>query len=88
MSPKGTQGPVVVGIDANGSADDALDWATAEAATRGCPLRVVHAFHPPLPADPYGVAPAVGGIPLAWAGAEQVLAKAIARARSTAPTWQ
>ena len=45
----------------------------------------MHAFHPPLPADPYGVVPAMGGLPLAWAGAEQVLARAMARARSVAP---
>lgn len=85
MSPNTVPSPVVVGIDDRGSAGDALDWAAAEAAARGCPLRVVHAFQPPLPADPYGVAPAMGGIPLAWAGAEQVLAQAVVRARSVAP---
>jgi nucleotide-binding universal stress UspA family protein len=41
-------GPVVVGVDRAGSAEDAVDWATAEAATRGCRLRIVHAFRPPL----------------------------------------
>jgi len=82
------QAPVVVGIDDTGSADDALDWAAAEAAAGGCPLRVVHAFHPPLPADPYGAVPAMGGIPLARAGAEQVLARAMVRARSVAPDIQ
>ena len=78
--------PVVVGIDDAGSADDALDWATAEAAARGCPLRVVHAFQPPLPADPYGVVPRRAASP--WPGRKpsQVLAQAMARARSVAPT--
>jgi nucleotide-binding universal stress UspA family protein len=77
-------GHIVVGIDATGSADDALDWATTEAAARGCPLRLVHAFLPPLPADPYGIVPALGGIPQAWADAEHVLAEAEDRARSVA----
>jgi nucleotide-binding universal stress UspA family protein len=35
--------------------------------------------------DPYGVAPPLGDLPLVWAGAEQVLAQAVARARSVAP---
>jgi nucleotide-binding universal stress UspA family protein len=63
MSPNRMPTHVVVGVDDHGSAHDALDWATAEAAARGCPLRLVHAFQPPLPADPYGAVPATGGIP-------------------------
>ena len=74
MSPNSSPTPVVVDIDDRATAEDALDWAPAEAAARGCPLRVVHAFQPPVPADPYGVASRESGIPLAWAGAEQVLA--------------
>jgi nucleotide-binding universal stress UspA family protein len=86
MSPTETRGSVVVvGIDGIGTADDALDWATAEAAARGCRLRIVHAFHPPLLVDPYGVVPPLGDLPVVWAGAEQVLASAVARARSVAP---
>ena len=45
----------------------------------------MHAFHPSLLVDPYGVAPPLGDSPLVWAGAEQVLAQAVARARSVAP---
>ena len=85
MSPTGTRGSVVVGIDGTRAAEAALDWATAEAAVRGCRLRIVHAFHPSLLVDPYGVAPPLGDSPLVWAGAEQVLAQAVARARSVAP---
>jgi nucleotide-binding universal stress UspA family protein len=85
MSPMGTRGTVVVGIDGTRAAEAALDWATAEAAARGCRLRIVHAFHPSLLVDPYGVAPPLGDFPLVWAGAEQVLAQAVARARSVAP---
>lgn len=43
--------PVVVGVDAAGTADDAVQWATAEAAARRSPLRLVHAFRHPPPAD-------------------------------------
>jgi len=85
MSPTGTRGSVVVGIDVTRGAEAALDWATAEAAARGCRLRIVHAFHTSLLVDPYGVAPPLGDFPLVWAGAEQVLAQAVARVRSVAP---
>ena len=63
MSPTGTRGSVVVGIDGTGAADDALDWATAEAAARGCRLRIVHAFRPSLLVDPYGVVPPLATSP-------------------------
>ena len=85
MSPTGTRGAVVVGIDGTGAADDALDWATAEAAARGCRLRIVHAFRPSLLVDPYGVVPPLGDLSVVWAAAEQVLAEAVARARGVAP---
>jgi nucleotide-binding universal stress UspA family protein len=86
MATPGTRGSVVVGIDGTGAADAALDWATAEAAARGCRLRIVHAFHPSLLVDPYGVVPPLGDFPVVWTGAEQVVAQAVARARSVAPT--
>lgn len=76
--------PVVVGIDDAGSSGDAVDWAGAEAATRGCPLRIVHAVHPPLPADPYGIVPPIDSLFIARAGAEAVLGEAVARARAVA----
>lgn len=76
------QAPVVVGIDDDGCADDAVEWAAAEAAARGCPLHLVHAFHPPLPADPCGVVPPIDGIFSARAAAELVLRDAAARARA------
>ncbi len=63
MSPTGTRGSVAVGIDGTRGAEAALDWATAEAAVRGCRLRIVHAFHPSLLVDPYGVAPPLGDSP-------------------------
>src|SRR5690242_17371415 len=77
--------PIVVGVDQAGSAEAAVDWATAEAATRGCPLRIVHAFRPPLPADGYGVV--APSDPVSWAqtAGRLVLQEAVASARSVAP---
>lgn len=57
MSHRAGHAPIVVGVDAQGRARDALIWAAAEAASQGCPLRVVHAFHQPVLIDPYGVSP-------------------------------
>ncbi|MDN5747958.1 MAG: universal stress protein, partial [Pseudonocardia sp.] len=84
MSAVAGRAPVVVGIDGAGSAGDAVDWATAEAAARGCPLYVVHAFRPPLPADCYGLVPPIDDAFTARTAAETVLSEAVARARSVA----
>lgn len=74
--------PVVVGVGGAGTADAAVEWASAEASTRGCPLLLVHAFHPPLCADPCGVLPPVDAVVAAREEAEEVLAQAVARARA------
>lgn len=84
MSRGADRAPVVVGIDGAGSSGDAVDWASAEAAARGCPLYVVHAFRPPRPADPYGVLPLTDGLVPVRAAAESILREAVARARSVA----
>lgn len=84
MTPRWGRAPVVVGIDDAGTSNDAVDWASAEAATRGCPLHVVHAFHPPMHADPYGFIPTIDSRFTARAGAEAMLGEAVARARSVA----
>jgi nucleotide-binding universal stress UspA family protein len=76
--------PVVVGVDDTGSADDALEWAAAEAAARGCRLRIVHAFQPPAPADPYGLIPLVDYLCVARTAAEALLGDCVGRARSVA----
>lgn len=85
MSPSRRRNPVVVGVDASGSSLDAVDWATAEAAARGCPLRLVHIVHPPFAIDPYGVGTAMDGIVMAWTDGERILAEAADRARVVAP---
>jgi nucleotide-binding universal stress UspA family protein len=82
MDRRGEHAPVVVGVDDEGCAGDAVDWAAAEAAARGCPLQLLHAFHPPLPADPYGVVPPIDGFFASRTAAELVLRDAAARARS------
>jgi nucleotide-binding universal stress UspA family protein len=84
MSPAEARPAVVVGVDHAGSAGDAVDWAAAEAATRRCRLRIVHAFHPLLPADPYGVASPIDGLLAAQSAAEAVLWRYAERARSVA----
>jgi nucleotide-binding universal stress UspA family protein len=82
MPRREEQAPVVVGIDDDGGADDAVEWAAAEAAARGCPLHLLYAFHPPLPVDPCGVVPPIDGVFSARAAAELVLRDAAARART------
>jgi nucleotide-binding universal stress UspA family protein len=83
MNRGGERGAVVVAVD-GGSAGDAVDWAAAEAATRGCPLRVVHAFRPPLPTDPYGVVSLIDSLDATRTAAELLLMDAMVRARSVA----
>ncbi|GLY42824.1 universal stress protein [Amycolatopsis sp. NBRC 101858] len=78
------QPSIVVGVDGAGRSHDALDWAAAEAAARGLPLRVVHAYaaasswvaHSGEPSSGDG-----GDIPV-MAGA--VLAQAVRRVRRVA----
>jgi nucleotide-binding universal stress UspA family protein len=43
MSIRGTAG-IVVGIEGTVASEDALEWAIREAALRGCPVTVVHAW--------------------------------------------
>lgn len=62
-APVATTGRLVVGIDGSEGSLSALHWAGEEAAKRGVPLHVVHAWQPPyatmdlpLPADVAGQA--------------------------------
>jgi hypothetical protein len=54
MNPGTRQRAVVVGVGDDSTSDDAVDWAAAEVASRGSPLRMVHAFRAVLHADPHG----------------------------------
>ena len=72
--------PIVVAIDDTGSADDAVDWAAAEAAARHRPLRVVHALTVPLSVDPCATGAVIAQVVSERARAKTLLARAGARA--------
>ncbi len=75
--------PVVVGVDGSRSAWDALDWAAAEAGTRGCSLRIAHACAPLVAPNPLAVVTDVAaGVD---GGSEVLLRSAARRARVIAP---
>jgi len=83
MTRGGKPGPVVVGVDRAGSANDTLDWATAEAAARDCSLRIAHVFRSPLATDAYGLAMPIDSVTRTHTAAQLVLQAAVARARSS-----
>jgi nucleotide-binding universal stress UspA family protein len=79
------QSPIVVGVDGSPSADDALEWAAAEASVMHRPLHIVHGFIWPLmrvPLGPSEFGPADGGL---RASAERLLVAAETRAQLAAP---
>jgi hypothetical protein len=81
MNRSAEQGTVVVTVDHDGSAGDAVDWAAAGAATQRRLLRVIHAIRPPLPTDPYEVNPLINSLIEARTAAERVLLDTMIRAR-------
>ena len=85
MTRGGKPGPVVVGVDRAGSGNDAVDWATAEAAARDCSLRIAHVFRSPLATDAYGLAMPIDSVTRTHTAAQLVLQAAVARARSVVP---
>ncbi|GAB3347615.1 universal stress protein [Modestobacter lapidis] len=76
-------GPVVVGV--TDGDDDAVEWAAAEAATRRCPLVLVHVVRSPVVLDTYGCTPIVDCPPDAYSVGGELLRAALGRARSVAP---
>jgi nucleotide-binding universal stress UspA family protein len=84
-SQPGAERPVVVGVDGSDSALAAVDTAAGEAAMRGRPLHVVHAFIWPLlnvPIGPSRWGPPEGGL---RNQAERILQDAVARASQHRP---
>lgn len=80
-----TRSPVVIGVDDSPSASAAVRLAAREAARRGCPLRVVHAFIWPLlrvPLGPSPLGPPEGGL---RQQAARIVDEAVAEARAAAP---
>jgi nucleotide-binding universal stress UspA family protein len=76
---------VVVGVDGSVSAQGALNWAAAEAASGHRPLRIVHAFSWPMIGNPLDLT-YVGDLNLGLqSAAEGILAEAEAHARQAAP---
>src|SRR5688500_18669270 len=74
---------VVVGVDGSAPSRAALRWAVVEAARRGSPLRVVHAYRPPWLVEEIATGTRLDTAVLA--NARKVLADAIQDARATAP---
>jgi nucleotide-binding universal stress UspA family protein len=86
MTSDGTPAGVVVGFGRDGTTGEILDWAAAEAATRGCPLRLLHVMPPAPPTDPYGfLVTDVEALVGLRTDAERRLRHALCRARSVAP---
>jgi nucleotide-binding universal stress UspA family protein len=73
---------IIVGVDASAESWLALRWATAEAARRGVGLRIVHAYHVPVPEAAYDPVRAESA---AWTGAAAVIDDAIEDVRRRAP---
>jgi nucleotide-binding universal stress UspA family protein len=81
----GSRAAVVVAVGRRRPPGEAVDWAAAEAAARGAPLRIVHVCASSFAVDPYGLVP-VGDGPLAdRALGEESLRAALGRATSVAP---
>ena len=52
VTPRRTEGRIVVGIDGSAHTDKALGWAAGEALRRQATLAVVHTWMPPYPLGP------------------------------------
>jgi nucleotide-binding universal stress UspA family protein len=85
MTGPGPRPPVVVGLDGSDAALVALDWATDEAARRGLPLVVVHAWSIPLPPVPMGPAVAGPSDDALRDAAQQLLDEGVRHASERAP---
>jgi len=86
--PPNDSGSVLVAVNGKERGWDALEWAAAEAASRQCALRIVHAFRSsPLLVDPLGTLVDEWNAK-AIEAASGVLTDAVNRARAVAPTLQ
>lgn len=76
--------PIIVAVDASGSAD-AVEWAAAESAAQDAPLRLVHAIAPLLAVDPYGTSAMLECAASRRAAVARLLDDAATRAAAVAP---
>jgi nucleotide-binding universal stress UspA family protein len=77
------QRSVLVGVDGDEGGWDALDWAAAEAATRGAALRIVHVVRLMWGVDTFSAVGVSRVAPVETA--ERILAEAADRARALSP---
>jgi nucleotide-binding universal stress UspA family protein len=78
VTPSGSSGEIVVGVDGSVASEAALAWALEEARLRGAKLRVIHAYQ--IPTLAYGDV----GMGAPGAAAQAALAEDVERVRSTA----
>jgi nucleotide-binding universal stress UspA family protein len=83
-----TAGAVMVVVDGGASGSQALEWAAAEAAVRRRALRIVHVVPWLWTADPFGNLITSADEPAMRESAEAVVAEAVERARSVAPSLE
>jgi nucleotide-binding universal stress UspA family protein len=82
-------GPIVVGIDGRPAGWKALEWAAAEAASRGSTLRIVHTVElPPPTLDMFGSFTVDQWDPTVQQKGELILSEAVDLARLVAPDVQ
>lgn len=79
-----SESPVVVAVDETGCADEAVEWAAAEAATRRRPLRMIHVLGVAQSVDPCATGAVIAQLLTERARAEDLLARARRRAAHVA----
>ena len=78
--------PVTVAVTGSPSGWDTLQWAAAEAAARGCGLRVVHGYGMQPADDLLGMVSTAEWGAAAVESAEETVQQAVQRARAVSPT--
>lgn len=77
--------PIIVGVDGSDTSKDTARWAAAEGRLHRCPVRVVCVYAWPVPPVPFAPPPSDWTEAKLRAGAEAVVAEAVAAVRQAAP---